>query len=82
MIQYKAIVKPYAEAAELPDHASWKLALGFSTLVLPPKTTKPVTIMKSRVQILTVPTAFENQYVYFVLNTSATSCQWSQVQMN
>lgn len=62
---------PYAEAVLLPDHASRKLALGSSTLVLPPNTTKPVRMTKSRVQILTTPTALENRYAYFVLNTRA-----------
>jgi hypothetical protein len=50
------------------------LRVGFPTLVLPPKTTKPVTITKRRVPILTNPTALENQYAYFVLNTNARCC--------
>ena len=59
--RYNAIVIPYAEAVELPDQASWKFALGLSTEVAPLKTTNPVTMTKSRVQILTIPTPFENQ---------------------
>lgn len=69
--RYNAIVMPYAEADELPDHASWKLILGFATGVLPPSTTKPVTMTKSKVQILTMPTPLENQYAYLVLKTRA-----------
>jgi hypothetical protein len=61
MTRYSAIVIPYAEAVELPDHASWKLALGLSMEVAPLRTTKPVTMTKSKVQILTTPTPFENQ---------------------
>jgi hypothetical protein len=59
--RYNAIVIPYAEAVELPDQASWKFALGLSTGVAPLNTTKPVTMTKSKVQILTTPTPFENQ---------------------
>lgn len=71
--RYSAMVKPYAEAFELPDQASLKFAVGFSTDVLPPRTTKPVTMTNKSVQILTIPTPLENQYAYFVLNTKAST---------
>lgn len=74
------MVMPYAEAVLLPDHASRKLAMGSSTLVLPPSTTKPVRMMKTMVQILTMPTALENQYAYLVLNTRPAFGQFSKVK--
>lgn len=71
------MVMPYAEAVELPDHASLKFAFGDSTDVPPPSTTKPVTMTKSKVQILTMPTPLENQYAYLVLKTRACCSQYT-----
>jgi hypothetical protein len=78
--RYSAIVIPYAVAVELPDQASLKFAFGLSTDVPPPKTTKPVMMTNRSVQILTIPTPFENQYAYFVLKTRASI--WSDRDVN
>jgi hypothetical protein len=55
------MVIPYAEAVELPEKASLKFDVGLATEVPPPSTTKPVMMTKSNVQILMIPTPFENQ---------------------